>query len=94
MTLWLLGHPDQALRSWQAARRLAEELANPFDVGRALYFGAFMHLCRGEVAAVRELAGALLELADEQGFAFLSAGATALLGWCLAEQGQTQAGVG
>jgi predicted ATPase len=93
VTLWLLGYPDQALRSWQAARRLAEDLANPFDLGRALYFGAFTHLCRGEVAVVEELAGLLRELADEQGFAFLSAGATIFLGWTLAEQGQTPAGV-
>jgi predicted ATPase len=94
VTLWCLGYPDQALRSVLAARRLAEELSHPFNVARALYFGAFTHLCRREVSRTQELAEALMELSVEQGFALLRQGALILHGWCLAEQGRAEEGIG
>jgi predicted ATPase len=94
VTLWCLGYPDQALRSVQAARRLADELSNPFDVARALYFGAFTHLCRREARQTRELAEALIGLSSEQGFALLRQGGAILHGWSLAEQGGAGEGIG
>jgi predicted ATPase len=87
VTLWCLGHPDQALRSVQAARRRADELSNPFDLARALYFGAFTHLCRREARLTGELAEALTAVSSEQGFALLRHGGLILHGWSLAEQG-------
>jgi predicted ATPase len=93
VTLWCLGYPDQALRSAEAARRMAEGLSNPFDVARALYFGAFTRLCRRETEATQELARALAELSDDQGFTMLQQGATALQGWALAAQGRPEEGI-
>ncbi|HYT90455.1 MAG TPA: protein kinase, partial [Gemmataceae bacterium] len=92
-TLWHLGYPEQALRSAQAARRLAEELATPFNVAQALYYGAFTHLCRREVARTEELAAALMDLCREQGFSLLAAGGMILHGWSLSEQGRRQEGL-
>jgi predicted ATPase len=94
MTLWCLGYPDQALRSVQAARRLADELSNPFDMARALYFGALTHLCRREARQTGELAEALMELSSEQSFAMLLHGGLILHGWSLAEQGSVGEGIG
>jgi predicted ATPase len=93
VTLWCLGYPDQALRSMQAARRLADELSNPFDVARALYFAAFTHLCRREASLTRELAEALMALSSEQGFALLRHGGMILRGWSLSEQGCAGEGI-
>src|SRR5262249_10183620 len=93
VTLWCLGYPEQALRSAQAARRLAEELSHPFNVARALYFGAFTHLCRREPGPTQELAGALMDLSSEQGFALLLQGGMILYGWSLAEQGRAAEGI-
>jgi predicted ATPase len=93
VTLWCLGHPDQALRSVQAARKRADELSNPFDLARALYFGAFTHLCRRETKPTQELAEALMELASEQGFALLLQGGLILQGWSLAEQLRAAEGI-
>jgi predicted ATPase len=93
VTLWCLGYPDQALRSMQAARRLADELSNPFDVARSLYFGAFTHLCRREASLTRELAEALMALSSDQGFALLRHGGMILQGWSLAEQGCAGEGI-
>jgi predicted ATPase len=92
-TLWHLGYPEQALRSVQASLGLAEELANPFNVAQALYYGAFTHQCRREPRRVEELAGALIEVCREQGFALLLAGGMVLGGWSLAAQGQTDQGI-
>ena len=93
VTRWCLGYPEQALRSVQAARKLAEELAHPFNVARALYFGAFTHLCRREPKPTQELAEALMELTSEQGFALLVQGGLILQGWSLAEQGRAGEGI-
>jgi predicted ATPase len=93
VTLWHQGYPEQALRSAEAARSLAEELATPFNLVQALYYGALTHLCRREASRAEELAAALRELCREQGFALLLAGGMVLRGWGLAERGQLQEGV-
>ncbi len=93
VTQWFLGYPDRALRSIHDARQLADELAHPFNVARALYFGAFVRLCRREVGPVQDLAGELLTLAREQGYALLSEGALILRGWSLVHQGRTADGI-
>jgi predicted ATPase len=92
-TLWHLGYPDQAVRSAQAARRLAEDVGNPFNVAQALYYGTFTRVCRREWARARELAAALMELCREQDFALLLAGGKVLHGWSLAEEGRTAEGI-
>jgi serine/threonine protein kinase/predicted ATPase len=94
VTLWHLGYPDQALRSAEAARRLAEELGHPFNVAQALYFGAVTHQCRREPARAGELAQVLMELCREQGFALLLAGGMVLHGWSLAQRRRTEEGLG
>jgi hypothetical protein len=73
-TLWHLGYPDQAQRSAQAARKRAAELASPFNVAQALYYGAFTHVCRREVRGAQGLAEALIGLCREHGFTLLLAG--------------------
>jgi predicted ATPase len=93
VTLWHMGYPDQALRAAAAGRKLAEELANPFNVAQALYYGAVTHLCRRDAERVREWASALMELCDEHGFALLFAGGVVLHGWALAALGRVATGI-
>jgi predicted ATPase len=94
VTLWHLGYPDQAVRSAEAGRRLADELGHPFNVAQALYYGAVTHQCRREPARVGELADALTELCHEHGFALLLAGGMVLHGWSLARRGRAEEGLG
>jgi predicted ATPase/tRNA A-37 threonylcarbamoyl transferase component Bud32 len=93
VTLWHLGYPEQALDSARAGLSLAEELSNPFNQAQALYYGAFLHLCRREVRHTLELAGALMDLCREHGIALLLAGGQVLRGWGLAGQGQVHEGI-
>jgi predicted ATPase len=94
VTLWHLGYPEQALRSARQAHTLAEELAHPFNMAQALYYGTCTHLCRREVNRVGEMAEALMELCREHGFALLLAGGLVLHGWSLTKQGQAEEGIG
>jgi predicted ATPase len=93
-TLWHLGYPEQALRSARAARELAEELAAPFNVAQALYYGAFTHVCRRDPDQARLWSTALMYVCREHGFALLFAGGTILHGWSLAQQGHAEEGIG
>jgi predicted ATPase len=92
-TLWHLGYSDQARQTARAARDLAEDLARPFNVAQALYYGALTHQCCREPDRVEELAGQLLTLCAEHEFALLLAGARVLHGWAVAEQGRPADGL-
>ena len=45
---WLLGYPDQAMASIQAALALAQQLAHPLSLAFALYWAAVVHHLRRE----------------------------------------------
>jgi predicted ATPase len=85
--LWLLGHPNQALKRTHQALRLAQELSHPLNRALALYFAAVFHQYCQEVQVVQERAEACITLCTEHGVPFSSLG-TILRGWALAEQGE------
>ena len=91
--LWLLGYPEQALRSSHEAVALAQELAHPFSLGFALSFTAGLHQLRRERHLAQDGAEAAVALSTEQGFPHWLAGGTMLQGWALAEQGHGAAGL-
>jgi DNA-binding SARP family transcriptional activator/predicted ATPase len=92
-TLWLLGHPDQALERSREALALAKELDHSYTLGFALFVAAFFHQLRREDEAVRERNEAMLQLSTEKGFPLFVAGGTVLQGWTLAISGQAEAGI-
>jgi predicted ATPase len=93
LALWLLGYPDQALTTTHTALALAQELAHPFSMGRALHGLAYLHGLRREPDAVREQAEAIQALATVQGFPLWGAAGTIWHGWVLAIQGHSEAGI-
>ena len=44
----ILGYPDQALKSIEAAFTLAQELAHPHSLANVLYWAAWLHQFRRE----------------------------------------------
>jgi predicted ATPase len=50
--IWMLGYPDQALRSVHEALTLAQELTHPFSQAYALVHAAIVHQFRREAQAV------------------------------------------
>jgi predicted ATPase len=92
-SLWLLGYPDRAVASSQAALALAQQLAHPFSLIHALYWAAVLHHFRREAPQTRTHAEIAITLATEQGFRPQLAQAMPMRGWALAEGGQGEEGI-
>ena len=91
--LWLLGYPEQAVASSQAALALAQQLAHPFSLYVALYWAAVLHHQRREASLTQAYAEAAMTIATEHEFLQLSAQSTPLRGWALAMSGQGEEGI-
>ncbi len=91
--LWFLGYPDQAQRKSVEAIALARELALPFDVARALFFAAQLHLYGREARTAQAHAEEAIKIGIEHGFPHRVAISTMTYGWSLAAQGQETEGI-
>src|SRR5439155_26898044 len=80
-SLWLLGYPDQAVASIQAALALAQQLAHPLSLTFALYWAAVLHHLRREAPLTQARAEAAMTIATDQEFPQHFAQATPLRGW-------------
>src|SRR5262249_42730703 len=92
-TLWLLGHPDQAMVRLHEALTLAHALSHPYSLATARCYAAGVSHLRRDVPAVHEHAEAAVTLATEQGFPLWIAVGMSLYGWALAMQGQSEEGM-
>jgi predicted ATPase len=92
-SLWLLGYPDQAVVSIQAALALAQQLAHPLSLTMAWRWAAVLHHLRREAPLTRAHAEASITMATDQGFPQQVATAMPLRGWALAAQGQVEEGI-
>ena len=91
--LWLLGYPDQALKTSQAACALAQQISHPFSQTHALNFAAFLHQARGETLLVQHRIEAAMALLQDQETPYRLAQSTILQGWALAAQGDPETGL-
>jgi class 3 adenylate cyclase/tetratricopeptide (TPR) repeat protein len=71
-TLWLMGYPEQALQTAQAALHLAQELSHPFSLAQATWHNAWLHGVRGERAHAIAQAQAAIALSEDQGFSLFA----------------------
>jgi predicted ATPase len=92
-SLWLLGYPDQAVASIQAALALAQQLAHPLSLTNALYRAAMLHHLRREAPLTQTRAEATMTIATDQGFPLPLAEATPMRGWALAARGHGEEGI-
>ena len=92
-SLWLLGYPDQAVASIQAALALAQQLAHPLSLTMALRWAAVLHHLRREVSLTQARAEASMTIATDQGFPQQVATASPLRGWALAMSGHGTEGI-
>ena len=72
LTLWILGYPDQALKTSQEAVNLADKLSHPFSMVYALDMGALVHQFCGKVQETYELAEAANVLCTEHRIPYLA----------------------
>jgi class 3 adenylate cyclase len=88
LTLWALGHPDQAARCSEEALSLARELAHPHSTVLAHQWAAVLRAYRGEGLAAAERAQAAATLASAHGFSGFLDEASSLLAVLRLEQGE------
>jgi predicted ATPase len=83
MSLWCLGHPDQARARASAACAVAENIGHPFTKVGAECFASMVHIFCGEFDAALGLATKALTVSTEQGFAMWEASAIQWVGVAL-----------
>ena len=93
LSLWLLGYPDQAVASIQAALALAQQLAHPFTLTLFLHWAAILHHLRREAPLTQARAEAAMTIATDQEFSHQFAQAIPLRGWALATSGHGEEGL-
>ena len=86
--LWMMGYPDQAAASGEAALALARELGHGPSLAHALGFVGDLRQFARDAAGTAEIAGALGTLAAEQGLPMYAAKSVMLDGWALAVEGR------
>jgi predicted ATPase len=91
-SLWLLGYPDQALASLQAALALAQRLAHPLSICMPLRWAAVLHCLRQEAPLTQAHAEAAITMATDHGFLEQVALVTPLRDWALATTGKREEG--
>jgi predicted ATPase len=92
-TLGLLGYPEQALKTSEAAVALVKEVSHPFSLAYAHSWAATAHQLRRDTVRVQEQAEASMRVSREQGFPQLGAMAEVMQGWVLIETAQGAAGI-
>ena len=91
--LFLLGYPEQAIRSAEDGVSLAKKLSHPFSLAMACYFIAQVHQYRLESDIVRFQAQAAITMCEQHGFESFRAQSTVLLGWATAVGGESDLGI-
>ena len=91
--LWVLGFPDQAVASIQAALALAQQLGHPMSLCMALRWAAVFHYLRREAPPTQARAEAAVIMATDHGFPEQVALVMPLQAWALAATSQGEEGI-
>jgi predicted ATPase len=93
-TLWIMGLPDQAMKTSREGLSLANKGGHAFTRSFALFFAAVIHQFRREVIPAQKQAEADIAFCKEERFPLWLAMATIVRGWARAEQGRKREGIG
>ncbi|MBI1374408.1 MAG: protein kinase [Phycisphaera sp.] len=93
-SLWLQGHPDQAMAYCHDAIASSEKLDHPFSLTLAVSFAQWLHQFRRDVDRTRETVDRATAIFTEHNFAFWIGWAQVLRGWTMSERGEATAAMG
>jgi predicted ATPase/class 3 adenylate cyclase len=93
LTLWFLGHSDQALSSAERALALAEAVSHPFTLAGIQILAAALFQCRGDVEECGATGERVIATAREHGFPMWIGVGMVARGWSRAEQGELAEGL-
>jgi tetratricopeptide (TPR) repeat protein len=91
--LWMQGFPDRARMRSVEATALARNLNHPFSLGYAQFHCALLHLWLRDFESARQIAGTVIDLAEEHGFEIWSAAGTCLRGIAMVHLGMIDQGL-
>jgi DNA-binding SARP family transcriptional activator len=91
--LWHLGYPDQAQEQINQALAVAQEIAHPYTLVKALSPSAWLYFHRREPAFAQAQGEKAMALARQQGFRDWRAEGIVYAGWALVQQGQVETGL-
>jgi len=90
---WLLGHADLALRTYDEALAIAEEVRHPHTLAFAYAFATLLHVLCGNPKRAAEYGEAAIRVGNEQGFPLWASVGTTFRGWALSELGMGDEGI-
>lgn len=90
--LGLLGYPGRLRDGVRKALAMAEQVGHPFVLSGSYLHAAYILHLRGDLDDVERCAKQSIAVADEHGFPFWSAMATALCGWARIRRGDAESG--
>jgi class 3 adenylate cyclase/tetratricopeptide (TPR) repeat protein len=90
---WLLGYPLQGMQLERDAIDLARRLQHAPSLAHALWFVCQAQITRGDAAAAKETANALLALSEEHGLPQTRATALVYLGWAVGQTDDFRSGM-
>jgi adenylate cyclase len=91
--LWLLGHPDRALRANEAALAIVARLDHPHTRTFALHYANVFRQLRRDAGVIPAQADAVIALSSEHGFPHYRALGVLMRGWELGERGEVHEGL-
>lgn len=92
LTLWITGHPEQAIEMSLSALELGRSLAHPPSLAHAAWWSATLRQLRGEPQPCRELAELTIRIAHEQGSQIFMM-CPLLMGWAAFASGDSIEGL-
>jgi predicted ATPase len=93
LLLWLVGDPEAAVDRGERAEELARQLNHPVTLAYALFHVGVLDLWRRELELVRQRAGGVLEVAEEQDYQIWKAVGLVLEGVAMTGLGQPEEGL-
>ncbi len=93
LSLWLLGHPKQALRQLGEALAWAIELAHVGSIAHARDYELLLGLYRRDAAGVARFAERMIEFATAEKLPDYRERGLIFKGWALAQHGEARAGI-
>jgi predicted ATPase len=93
LALALAGDDERARAMADNSLAVARNLNDPFSLALTLYFLSAMAQILGDVALAAKNSGASIRIATEHDFPLQRAWSTAVAGWCVAENGDSDRGI-
>ncbi|MGC4059692.1 MAG: adenylate/guanylate cyclase domain-containing protein [Aquabacterium sp.] len=90
---WIMGGVEDIDQVYAVIERRAAELDHPYSMAWTWTWAALIYMHANRADSLRPLLVQGLKLADDHGYAYVSAMARFALGWCETRQGRTDEGI-